>query len=53
MLTGRWADLSDLLPADLTDYGGHFAAFIEVRKCDQFREGSVEPFMDSGEVKGA
>ena len=53
VLTGRWAELSDLLPADLTDYGGHFAAFIEVRKCDQFREGSVVPFVDSGEVKGA
>ena len=53
VLTGRWAELSDLLPADLTDYGEHFAAFIEVRKCDQFREGSVVPFVDSGEVKGA
>jgi hypothetical protein len=53
VLTGRWAELSDLLPADLTDYGGHFAAFIEVRKCDKFREGSVVPFVDSGEVKGA
>jgi hypothetical protein len=52
VLTGRWAELSDLLPADLTDYGEHFAAFIEVRKCDQFREGSVVPFVDSGEVKG-
>ena len=52
VLTGRWAELSDLVPADLTDYGEHFAAFIEVRKCDQFREGSVVPFVDSGEVEG-
>ena len=52
VLTGRWAELSDLLPADLTDYGEHVAAFIEVRKCDKFREGSVVPFVDSGEVKG-
>ena len=53
VLTNMWAELSDLLPADLTDYGGHCAAFIEVRKCDQFCEGSVVPFVDSGEVKGA
>ena len=51
-MTGRWADLCDLLPVGLTDYGEHFAAFIEVRKCDQFREGNVVPVVDSGEVKG-
>ena len=52
VLTGRWAELSDLVPADLFDYGEHCTAFIEVRKCDKFREGSVVPFVDSGEVKG-
>ena len=52
VLTGRWAELNELMPADLTDYGDHVAAFIEVRKCDKFREGSVVPFVDSGEVKG-
>ena len=40
------------MPADLTDYGEHFAAFIEVRKCDKFCEGSVVPFVDTGEIKG-
>ena len=35
-LTGRWAELSDLVPADLFDYGEHRTAFIEVRKCDKF-----------------
>ena len=53
VLTGRWAELNDLTPADLHDYGGHCTAFIEVRKCDQFREGSIVPFVDSGEVKGS
>ena len=52
VLTSRWADLSDLLSADLTGYGEHFAAFIEVRKCDKFREGSVVLFVESTEVKG-
>jgi hypothetical protein len=52
VLTGRWSELNELIPADLTDYGEHFAAFIEVRKCDQFREGSVVVFVDSGEVEG-
>ena len=28
-------------------------AFVEVRKCDKFRGGSIAPFVDSGEVKGA
>ena len=45
VLTGRWAELSDLLPADLSDYGEHFAAFIEVRKCDTLREGNVVPLL--------
>lgn len=53
VLTGRWAELNDLTPADLSDYGDHCAAFVEVRKCDQHREGSVVPFVDSGELKGA
>ena len=53
VLTGRWAELNDLIPADLHDYGEHCTAFIEVRKCDKFREGSIVPFVDSGEVKGA
>ena len=53
VLTGRWAELNDLTPADLHDYGGHCTAFIEVRKCDQLREGSIVPFVDSGEVKGS
>ena len=52
VLTGRWSELNELIPADLTDYGEHFAAFIEVRKCDQFREGSVVPFVNTGEIKG-
>ena len=26
---------------------------MEVRKCDKFRGGSIVPFVDSGEVKGA
>jgi hypothetical protein len=52
VLTGRWSELNELIPADLTDHGEHFAAFIEVRKCDQFREGSVVPFVNTGEIKG-
>ena len=40
------------MPAVWFDYGGHYTACIEVRKCDKFREGSVVPFVNSGEVKG-
>lgn len=53
VLEGRWDEVSKLTLTDLTDYGSHFMAFIEVRKCDQHREGTFVPFVDSGEPRGA
>jgi hypothetical protein len=53
VLEGRWAEVSQLCSHDFTDYGTHMVAFIEVRKCDQHREGSFVPFTDSKEPRGA
>lgn len=53
VLEGRWAEVSRLCPSDITDYGTHMVAFIEVRKTSQHREGCFVPFIDSGEVRGA
>jgi hypothetical protein len=53
VLEGRWAEVSELCTHDFTDYDSHMVAFIEVRKCDQHREGSFVPFVDSKESKGA
>ena len=53
VLEGRWVEVSQLCPDDITDYGNYMVAFIEVRKCSQHREGAFVPFIDSGEVRGA
>jgi len=53
VLEGRWAEVSRLCPNDFIDYGDYITAFIEVRKCEQHREGCFVPFVDSGEARGA
>ena len=53
VLEGRWKEISQLCPSDITDYGSYMVAFIEVRKTSQHREGAFVPFMDSGEGRGA
>ena len=53
VLEGRRNEIAAICPSDITDYGNYMVAFIEVRKCSQYREGAFVPFMDSGDVRGA
>ena len=53
VLVARWSEVAALRADQLFDYGEHLVAFLEMTKCDQFREGSFVPFVDSQQPRGA
>jgi len=53
VLEARFADIIDVCPNNMVDYGDRMVVFIEEQKTDQYREGAFVPFVNTGEPTGA
>jgi hypothetical protein len=53
VLEARFADIIDICPNNIVDYGDRMVVFLEEQKMDQYREGSFIPFVNTNERLGA